>query len=641
MIQDIDYEVKKANELRKESQQFSIKIYMIILSLGLFGLIFSILRSTTLTKEEITFNIITVSALITIALIILTFAYRYKHNLDIVDWILVGINLSLYLLLVSLSKNNKIVNPSIWLPMFLMFVLSTFKFRHTLILIITHVIVAVYFLIKSPVYEITIGVDIYGYILTISIILVVVTWSFLNRINKFQQQIFNDYKEIDNKNMELTALNEEYYATQEELMSQYDEIHKLAFYDTLTKIHNRSGIEKVFKDLKFEDKTTHYLVLSDINKFREINNVYGYDLGDRVLIETSRFVQDKLNNVEAIGRIAGDVFLFIVHTDNTNGSLVDALNQMKSSISHGANDILISYNFGVAICDKKESFQENIRKVEIALSRAKELDSRHIYFYDEELSVDTENRVKLNHALEIAISNKTLYQNYQPIYLTKTKELYSFESLARWTHDEKGNIAPNIFIAIAESSNLIHSLGKNVTESSISFCKEALFRGFDGKVTINVSGRELVRYDFAQNFIKLVKQSELDPQHIAIEVTETSLLGNIELATKHLEILRSFGISIYLDDFGTGYSSLSYIDKLPIDVLKIDQSFIDQLLVNDKKKKLLRVIIDLAKELSIVTVAEGVETADQYDYLLKMDVDYVQGYYLSKPLSKEDALALL
>lgn len=640
MSSNLDYLTEKAHNFRKETQKFTIKIYIAILSLGWFGTLVSILRSSVLSPSVITRNIIVISSAIGIAIILLIFAYNYDKNLDTVDWILMAITLSLYFILVSLSENNKIVNPSIWLPMFLMFVLSTFKFRYTVILLLVHASLTIYMMINYPVYTMTVSVDIYGYVLTIIVILSLVSKNFLKQINTYQDQIFTDYEEIQEKNLELTALNEEYYATQEELMSQHDEMHKLAYHDSLTDLYNRSGMKTVHQSLKHEKSSDFYMILADIDRFRELNNVYGYELGDLILKETSEIFRSSIHNVEAVGRIASDVFLLIVKVDSTTSPIIDTMNLMKS-ISYGSNRILIEYHFGVAICQPNESFRDCIRKVEIALSKAKELDEGHIYLYDDVISELTENRVKLYHSLEKAISAQRIFLNYQPIYFAKTGKLYGFECLARWIDADKGYIPPNEFIAIAERSNLIHSLGQHITEESIAFCLEAKNIGFEGKVTINVSGKELMRDDFGTNLVQIISDAQLEAKFIAVEVTETGLIGNLALAIKHLETLKASGISIYLDDFGTGYSSLSYIDQLPIDVIKIDKSFIDQLLENNKKRQMLSLIIKLAQELSIQTVAEGVETDEQYNLLHTMGVDYIQGYYFSKPLAKEDALKLL
>jgi EAL domain-containing protein (putative c-di-GMP-specific phosphodiesterase class I) len=247
----------------------------------------------------------------------------------------------------------------------------------------------------------------------------------------------------------------------------------------------------------------------------------------------------------------------------------------------------------------------------------------------------------MSYALEQAVQNKSLYMVFQPIYNSIGDQVYGFESLVWWEDRELGFVPPDIFIGVAEKSNLIHRLSDVIQNKIWDFTGKINEVNKGLYISINISGKELSRPDFAERFIENARQKYIEPSNIGIEVTESSMINNLELAEKQLLRLKQEGFQIYLDDFGTGYSSLSYLYKLPIDVLKIDKSFIDQIITEKNKEYLLRGIIQLARQLSIETLAEGVETEKQVEILKNIGVDYIQGYYYSKPLSFDDALKLL
>jgi sensor c-di-GMP phosphodiesterase-like protein len=282
-----------------------------------------------------------------------------------------------------------------------------------------------------------------------------------------------------------------------------------------------------------------------------------------------------------------------------------------------------------------------MKRADMALLKAKESYDSTYCIYGNEVGSEVSYRAKMSYALEQAVQNKSLYMVFQPIYNSIGDQVYGFESLVRWEDRELGFVPPDIFIGVAEKSNLIHRLSDVIQNKIWDFTGKINEVNKGLYISINISGKELSRPDFAERFIENARQKYIEPSNIGIEVTESSMINNLELAEKQLLRLKQEGFQIYLDDFGTGYSSLSYLYKLPIDVLKIDKSFIDQIITEKNKEYLLRGIIQLARQLSIETLAEGVETEKQVEILKNIGVDYIQGYYYSKPLSFDDALKLL
>ena len=637
-----DYEKMRRFVFKKKTQSFSIKVYLSIILILLLGAWISLPFSMEYSFDEKTriLLIITTSSVINIVLLIV--GYREKKKLARVDWILLYVTLVTYVILLILSPNMKILNTAIFMPMFILFVISTFKIRHSYILLGAHSMVLVYTMSQYPRYSTTITYGTFVNIGIVTIILIIGTRQFILLMNNYQKQSFEDQREIHEKNIELTALNEEYYATQEQLIHQFDEIEHLAYYDNLTGVYNRVGLAKEIMGFQSLVGAGYYLVLVDILRFRDVNSVYNYEIGDQVLnalsFKLSNLISDK---VRYMGRIGGDVFALVFDGNVRKDQLIKAVRALNPNIYYKDYEIKISCYFGITYSEQgADDYISVMNRAEIALEKAKNNLDRYC-FYDDKFGEEVEQRVKINSALESAIESEHIFLNYQPIYVAKTAKVYGYESLARWLDDELGYVPPDKFIAVAENSMIIHPLGKLIAKQAGRFSLEASKMGLEGRVSINISGIELGNKDFAISFIETMSVTEAMASHIAIEITETGLIQHKEYAARNLKLLKEAGYSIYLDDFGTGYSSLSYIDQLPIDVLKIDKSFVDQVLTNDKKRKLLAAMIGLASNLEIKTIAEGVETHEQYDLLRAMGIDYIQGYYFSKPLKMDEALKLL
>jgi diguanylate cyclase (GGDEF)-like protein len=636
-------EEKKA-EIRRSRQLVSIKIYAFLFVFGSLGIMPALFFNPLLTNSQrITYAFMILGFVLLVAGA-LFFCYRAKHLLKTVDFILFMINVLVYFLVLTTSPNMKFLNVAIWLPICVVFNYTLKNKIYTLLFMVTHTLITLYYFLEYPTFNYLINVGTYTNVLAVGILLTISLYFLINQNNSYEAIMFDDYVKLENNNMELTALNEEYYASQEELMSQYDEIQYLAYHDTLTDLLNRSGFINEMAS-KLASNTDYYTVILDIAKFNQINNVYGFELGDYILKGVSKILKDMLPDHAVLSRIGDDVFIFSAECCESMDHLIENLKSLDRTVNFENIRLNLKYNFGIIKCSQKSLTPEDvIKQAEVALLKAKTLEKLDYCIYEPSLLEMTKKKVRLHTDLEKALNDKTLYMNYQPIYHTETREINSFEALTRWIHPEQGYIPPNEFIELAESSILIHQLGQNVIDSVSAFIKtlekENLHNKFS-RITINVSSKELARKEYAQAFIEYFNTLNIDPSYIGIEVTETVIIENIDTAISSLKTLSKKGFKIYLDDFGTGYSSLSYLDSLPIDVLKIDKSFVDKISKDHKKKMLLKSIVSMAQSLNIETVAEGVETDEEYHILKDMNVEFIQGYYLSKPVTENQVIELL
>lgn len=630
------YESQKRLEVKNDIQKFTIKVYGIILAILLIGGIYTLFTNPMFTVEQRRHYLILMFIYEGLSASMLIFGLRTQKHHGWVDVFMLIIGLSLYGLIIYASKNGKIINLGIFLPVIVMFMLSTLKVAYSIILLLVHSITVLIFYQFYPSYTFLVDMGSYINVGIVILILAITTVQFVKLIQRYQDNIFRDMSLLDEKNLELAALNEEYYATQEELNFNYDQVQRLAFNDSLTGAENRVGFERSITGLGTSNTNGYYFVVSDLHRFKDINSVYGYDVGDDLLKSFYRHISDLNLAINTIARFGGDVFAFVIDGTEKHEAITQSINNL--GIKHIINEVEITVGCYTGIYYASAGDQDllpSIRKAEMALSKAKTSTSSRFCFYNDVMSGSIERSFKIFNYLSRDLNDQKLYMVYQPIIKIEDHSICGFESLVRWNEKELGFISPIELIEVAENSGLIFSLGTYVVNQVAQFITNTTNTTFLGKFSINISGRELAQDDFSDKLITLISSYGIETDRIAIEVTETGIIPNIEVAKKHLVKLREVGFSIYLDDFGTGYSSLSYFDQLPIDVLKIDKVFLDEIIDNTKRQKLLKEMIRLAKSFKIETLAEGVETKEQFQMIEELGVDYVQGYYFSRPLDED------
>ncbi|WBW97082.1 sensor domain-containing protein [Oceanirhabdus sp. W0125-5] len=424
-----------------------------------------------------------------------------------------------------------------------------------------------------------------------------------------------------------------------------ERINYLAYYDEVTGVYNRAYISKKVNELQdreFYKGEKHALLVIDIDDFKYVNDLIGHVQGDFFLKVISERIKSCIPNNSVLSRYSGDEFIVLLYNIKNIESVREISNLILESLRkkiHVMNhEIFISASSGITVFpDQGKNFQEIFMFAEIAMNKAKELGKNRCVVFNKNMNDEILERVLLENNMYEAVENEEFIIAYQLQKDLKNDKFTGAEALVRWKHPEKGLIPPNKFIPLAEETGLIIPIGELILREA---CKKIKFfqeKGMqDFSISVNVSSVQLKSPNFVASLNNIINEIDLDPKLLTLEITESILMESFELNIKKLEKLRELGIKIALDDFGTGYSSFNYLVKLPIDILKIDKSFIDGVHKNPKAKLVVEGIISFAKKLNFLVVAEGVEEIEQLEILKEQDCDKIQGYIFSKPLFESE-----
>ncbi len=459
---------------------------------------------------------------------------------------------------------------------------------------------------------------------------------------------------------EIGELSQSFNVMSRELRQSNAKIRALAFKDTLTGLSNRHmfglTLEKVMADCRDRQSSLALLFL-DLDNFKNINDTLGHQAGDNLLKSTALLLEKNLRSNDYIGlanpvvynsiaRLGGDEFIILLpHIHNREEvDLVASriIKAMDTPIKLNNQEFHIGASVGITIFPEDGHTAEDlIKNADMAMYQAKKLGKHRYHYFSESIGADKLALVKMEQKLHKAINQRAFELYYQPQIDSQTRQIVSVETLIRWPDKEQGLITPDQFIPLAEETGLIVPIGEWVLETACMQLKKWHDQGLPLiNLAVNVSGVQLNKADLLAQVDKALRASQLDPKYLHIELTESAILNGRELAIKLLNTLRWQGISIALDDFGTGYSSLSYLRMLPIDILKIDRSFISEI-HQQHNAPILSAIITMAHALKLTVVAEGVEDQSQIDFMCKKRCDLLQGYYFSRPLPAEEMEALL
>lgn len=427
-----------------------------------------------------------------------------------------------------------------------------------------------------------------------------------------------------------------------------NELKFLVYHDTLTKLPNRSflmlRLEQVVAQSKRKNLKFALLTL-DLDNFKDINDSYGHNIGDEILIHISKILRNRLRQEDTVFRLGGDEFgILIEQIDNIDDvtvivrdimKLINNVYKTKASI-----ELIINSSVGVAIYpnhgkNAKDIFQNS----DAALNLAKQKGKKTFAFYSDELTIAALNRVEVEAKLRKAIIKNEFRLYYQPQFCIKTDQLIGCEALIRWEQQDGKIASPIEFISIAEQTGLISKIGEWVIHEASRQTKIWINKGVlpsSFKMSINISAKQFHYQDINSLIETILNLHMLDARYIKIEITESVLVDKEQETILILEKLKKLGIDIALDDFGTGYSSLSYLKKFPIDTLKIDKSFVDELPYNKSDIEIANTIISLGHNFGFEVLAEGVETKDQLEFLKSSGCDSFQGYFKNRPLSAFD-----
>ncbi|NVJ92073.1 MAG: EAL domain-containing protein [Methylocystaceae bacterium] len=426
-------------------------------------------------------------------------------------------------------------------------------------------------------------------------------------------------------------------------------------YDQLTGLPNRHLLADRFSQAAAQanrENKAFSLVYMDLDNFKYLNESLGHTAGDHIIKIIAERIDNNLRSVDTVARIGGDEFIILLVGAGDEQDASRAVAHLSMSIADpitigDQENLLISASCGVALFPKDgESLSELSRKADAALYRAKETERGMFMFFTEDMDVRAQERMQLETRLRKAISLDELHLYYQPKVDIITGEVYGAEALIRWINPELGMIGPDKFIPIAEETGLIVPIGEWVFKEACRQIKDWLNRGVPiHNVAVNLSGRQFTKPDLAHDIITIIHESGIDPSMLEIEITESFIASSESGIVEALNILSGNGIKLSVDDFGTGYSSLNYLHRFPLDIMKIDRSFIMGIgeagQSQDITENLAKAVIAIAKSMNLKIVGEGVETEAQLDFLRKNGCDLMQGYYFSKPLPADEFEALL
>jgi len=427
-------------------------------------------------------------------------------------------------------------------------------------------------------------------------------------------------------------------------------INYLAYHDSLTGLANRASLNDRLKRAIIscmEGKDFGALLFIDIDNFKVINDTFGHSYGDRLLVIVAKmFARMDSGNI-FVARMGGDEFVILLDTVRSvreaKAYADRTLQLFAEPLKVEDKEFRITISVGLTIFPTDGATAEDLfRNADLAMYRAKDQGKNCYVLFDKKMDDIARNRMIMENSLRNAIANSEFKLLYQPLVCVSTGKIKGFEALIRWHSQEHGWVQPDAFVHIAEETGLIVPIGRWVLKTACGFMGALQQRGYQKlRVSVNISVVELQQRDFVESVLWAIAEAGISPEHIGLEITESLLMESFDYNIEKLAELRRNGINIYLDDFGTGYSSLKYLKNLPIDVVKIDKSFIDDLDNEPIENGLTASIIELAHRLGLQSVAEGVETERQLQELIRFNCDMIQGFLFSKPLTEEKIVELL
>ncbi|MFY8273138.1 bifunctional diguanylate cyclase/phosphodiesterase [Pseudoalteromonas sp. SSDWG2] len=425
-------------------------------------------------------------------------------------------------------------------------------------------------------------------------------------------------------------------------------MEQLAYFDTLTGLANRTFFRMQLRKSMALAERGHYafaLFYFDLDEFKRINDTLGHDIGDQLLIEVANRLKNRLRTEDTIARLGGDEFAVLLSGIENYERAAEVANTIQRTLNQpillGNNEVIISASIGITMAPDDSSEEDQLLKhADLAMYEAKAKGKNTHHFYSRELNAAANERLYIENELRQGIRDKQFHLNYQPQVDSRSGKILGFEALIRWVHPSRGAISPVKFIPIAEATGLIVELGEWVLREACCFSARRSQLGLESNISVNLSVRQFQDANLVPMLASVLRETHVSPKNLHLELTESMLMGDVETAISQLHEIKRLGVSISIDDFGTGYSSLSYLKKFPVDVLKVDRSFVQDIPDDPNDMEITAAIIAMAQKLNLNVVAEGVETKAQVDFLKANNCFVVQGYYFSKPLSEGDVLKL-
>jgi diguanylate cyclase (GGDEF)-like protein len=431
---------------------------------------------------------------------------------------------------------------------------------------------------------------------------------------------------------------------------QEQAIWRLAYYDSLTGLPNRIYVHERLAeefDKARQGETAGAVLHIDLDDLKLINDTLGISCGDAVIAKAGEYIVAGAGENALVARVAGDEFMILLFGESDREKVANIADAVVKQLSQAyvIDDLRVNMSGSIGIAfypDDGDTVTEILKKADFALYDAKKSGKNTWRFCDAKSQLVAYENMMLKHGLREAIGRGELALHYQPLVDVQCGCVVSFEALLRWTSSTYGAVPPSRFIPLAEESDTIRQIGKWVLGETCRFIRKLAAMGNeDIRVSVNVSPRQLVVDDFVALVREAIDREKINPNQLEIEVTENVLIASMEDSTHKLAELRAIGVRLALDDFGTGYSSLTYLRNLPVETLKIDKSFIDQIVSDAGQLQFISSIINMAHVLGLAVVAEGVETEEQLEKLVECQCDIIQGYVFSRPVTEKKAILLL
>jgi len=429
-----------------------------------------------------------------------------------------------------------------------------------------------------------------------------------------------------------------------------DMILHQAYHDLLTDLPNQTLFkERLTHAIKVAEHSGHQVavVAIDIDRFQLINESLGHDIGNELLVAFAGFLRGVVHEGDTVARIGGNEFSILLESPSSTEEITDILNKLNQLLKENTFElagqkVIVSLSMGVALYPNDDLEASNlIQCANAAMRKAKGLGGSQEHFYTNDMNRRVDDRLRMENDLREALEKGELELFYQPQVEASTRKIIATEALARWRHEEYGLVPPIRFIPLAEETGLIQPLGQYVMEHAIKQTKLWNQQGHNLSVGINLSVRQFMQADLVEKMKLLIDKYQIDPANIDLEITETIVMQDAGNSINKMHSLKELGVKLSMDDFGTGYSSLSYLNQFPLDVLKIDRSFVKDISGNKNDGAIARAVIAMAHSMNLKVVAEGVETEEQFEFLNAHDCEVIQGYLISRPVPPQEFELLL
>jgi diguanylate cyclase (GGDEF)-like protein len=427
-----------------------------------------------------------------------------------------------------------------------------------------------------------------------------------------------------------------------------------ALHDGLTKLPNRTLLlDRLNHAIEISKRNADYsfsVLFIDLDQFKNVNDTLGHSIGDELLINFSERIKKCIRNSDTFARLGGDEFAILLEDHEAGNKAVDVADRIQRNLHEpyllSGQKFFVTASIGIVndISENYDSAEAILRDADIAMYRAKELGKARYQIFSTPLRSAMLSRITLESQMRSALAEKSFILHYQPIYTLENNSLIGFEALLRWNHPQLGLLMPADFLSIAESSGLIIEIGNWVLLEACGQMKKWIDqspRFQDLSISVNLSGKQFVQPDFIDRVKTALHETGLPPKCLHLEITETVLIENQELAIKIFNELHKLDIELQIDDFGSGYSSMGYLQRFPVDTIKIDGTFIKDLEKSNKGAQIVQTMIKMASDLGMKIIAEGIETKTQLLKLRTMSCHYGQGFYLSYPMPIEKIEQLL